>query len=543
MREWDEEGSVSLFGRDHELAAVHDLIARIGEGGSSLLVVGEAGIGKSSILAEATSFAHERGLTVLAATGIQAETQLACSGLHQLLRPILDRLDDLPVPQGNALRAAFGMTSEAAPDLFLTALSTLELLSEVAESAPMLVVADDAQWLDQATGDVLAFLARRLADEPIVLIVAIRDGFDSPLLNATLMEMPLERLAPDAAERVLDAHATSLSTEDRAGVLRQAIGNPLALTELAAAGAVRDGSGIAFLDPSTGPALTERLERAFSARVRDLPPATQRFLLVAALDDEHGLSESLRAAATLEGTSPPELDVAVAAPAIEAKVITVDGGVIRFRHPLIRSAIAQSADLAKRYAAHAALADSMVDRPDRRIWHRAAASVGPDEEIAVELEAAADQAVRQGGIAVAISALERAARMSATPAGRGGRLLRAAELASDLGRYDWMGRIMGEVEPLDDSALEQRRRSWVLALSLRGPVTAMESANIGAAIEAVERARRDDDLDLALNLLALIASRCWWVVPGETVMRRVVEAAERLGLPRGRSDDCSIPRP
>ena len=301
---------MSLFGRDHELAAVHDLIARIGEGGSSLLVVGEAGIGKSSILAEATSFAHERGLTVLAATGIQAETQLACSGLHQLLRPILDRVDDLPVPQGNALRAAFGMTSEAAPDLFLTALSTLELLSEVAESAPMLVVADDAQWLDQATGDVLAFLARRLADEPIVLIVAIRDGFDSPLLNATLREMPLERLAPDAAERVLDGHATSLSPEDRARVLRQAIGNPLALIELAEAGAVRDGAGVALLDPSSWPALTERLERAFSARVRDLPPATKRFLLVAALDDEHGLSESLRAAAILEGTSPPELDVA-----------------------------------------------------------------------------------------------------------------------------------------------------------------------------------------------------------------------------------------
>ena len=253
---------------------------------------------------------------------------------------------------------------------------------------------------------------------------------------------------------------------------------------------------------------------------------------MAALDDEHGLSESLRAAAILEGTLPPEPDVEVVAPAIEAKVITVDDGVIRFRHPLIRSAIAQSADLSQRYAAHAALADSMVDRPDRRIWHRAAASLGPDEEIAVDLEAAADQAVRQGGIAVAISALERAARMSATPVGRGGRLLRAAELASDLGRYDWMGRILGEVGPLDDASLEQRRRSWVLALSLRGPVTAMESANIGAAIEAVEHARRNEDLDLALNLLALITSRCWWVVPGETIMRRVVEAAEGLGLPQ-----------
>ena len=170
-------------------------------------------------------------------------------------------------------------------------------------------------------------------------------------------------------------------------------------------------------------------------------------------------AESLRAAAILEGTSRAQSPTwTVVAPAIEAKVITVDDGMIRFRHPLIRSAIAQSANLSQRSAAHAALADLMVDQPDRRIWHRAAASLGPDEEIAVDLEAAADQAVRQGGIAVAISALERAARMSVTSGGRGGRLLRAAELSSDLGRYDWMGRILGEVGPLDDASLEQRRQ-------------------------------------------------------------------------------------
>jgi DNA-binding CsgD family transcriptional regulator len=533
MRECCEEGSLPLVGRDDELRQVRDLIAGIGERGASLLVVGEAGIGKSSILAEATRSARERGLTVLAATGIQAETQLTCSGLHQLLRPIIDRIEDLPTPQGNALRAAFGMTSEAAPDIFLTALATLEMLSDVAQSGPIVVVADDAQWLDRATSDVLAFVSRRLEAEPIVLLAAIRDGFDSPLRSEALGEMRLGRLTPESAARVLDGHTSSLSVEDRATVLRQAIGNPLALVELAHAVAASDGEDVAFSDLSHGPALTERLERAFSARVTDLPPATQRFLLVAALDDDDGLPETLRAATVLESTSKAEPEGDVLAPAIEAKVITVEDGTISFRHPLIRSAIAQSATLLQRSAAHSALADLMVDQPDRRIWHRAAASLGPDEGIAVDLEAAADRAVRQGSPAVAIAALERAARLSVGTVSRGARLLHAAELAFELGRYDWMGRILSEVRPLDAAALERRRRSWVLALSLRGPVTAMEGANIGAAIEAVEGARRDHDVDLALNLLTLIASRCWWVVPDDTIMRRLVEAAERLGLRQG----------
>jgi DNA-binding CsgD family transcriptional regulator len=522
---------VSLVGRDHELRQVDDLIAGIGERGASLLVVGEAGIGKSSILAESMASARERSVTILTATGIQTETQLACSGLHQLLRPIIDRIDELPTPQGNALRAAFGMTSEAAPDLFLTSLATLEVLSDVAESGPVLVIADDAQWLDRATSDVLAFVARRLEAEPIVLLAAIRDGFDSPLLNAGLDEMRLGRLTPESAAQVLDGHASALSTEDRARVLREAVGNPLALVELADAVVASDGVDVAFSELSHGPALTERLERAFSARVKDLPSATQRFLLLAALDDDEGLAETLRAAAILDERSAAEPDAEVVAPAIEAKVITVEDGMIRFRHPLIRSAIAQSANLLQRSAAHAALADLIVDQPDRQIWHRAAASLGPDEEIAADLEAAADRAVRQGGTAVAIAALERAARMSVGQGSRGGRLLRAAELSFELGRYDWMGRILGEVGTLDDAALERRRQSWVLALSLRGPVTAMEGANIGTAIEAVERARLDDDIDLALNLLTLIASRCWWVVPDDTIVRRLVEAAERLGLP------------
>ena len=517
---------MALVGRDQERRAVRDLIAGIHEHGASMLVLGEPGIGKSSILADATANARETGLAILAATGIQTETQLAYAGLHQLLRPIVARINSLPTPQGDALRAAFGMSSEAVSDPFLTALATLEVLADAAESGPIVVVVDDAQWLDRATSEVLAFVGRRLQAEPIFLIAAIRDGFESPLLEAGLGEMRLGRLAPESAALLLDDHAPSLSAEDRARVIREAIGNPLALVELADA-AASEGDHVPF----TGPALTQRLERAFSQRVSDLPAATQRFLLVAALDDHHGLSETLRAAALLEASSaaPPELEVV--APAIQGKVITVEEGMVHFRHPLIRSAIAQSASLSRRSAAHSALAELLADQPDRRVWHRAAASPGPDEGIAADLESVAERAVRQGGVAEAIAALERAARMSVDPVNRGGRLLRAAELAFELGRFDWMRRILGDLGAINDAALERRRQSWALALSLRGPVTAMEGANIGAAIEAVKRAGRDDDLDLALKLLTLIASRCWWVVPDQLIVRRLVEAAEDLGLP------------
>jgi DNA-binding CsgD family transcriptional regulator/tetratricopeptide (TPR) repeat protein len=522
---------VPLFGRDQELRDVHALIAEAGEGGGALLVLGEAGIGKSSILAAATERAGELGMTVLAATGIEAETRLAFAGLHQLLRPVIGRIDALPPPQRNALLAAFGMTDEAAPDLFLTALATLEVLSDVAAETPVLVVADDAQWLDRATTDVLSFLARRLTSDPIVLLAALREGFESPLRDGSLTELLLDRLDRGASEEVLNAYAPSLPAAARARVLREAIGNPLALTELTETLETGDGDHGAFAEPSARLALTARLERAFSARARDLPEATQLLLLVAALNDGDEVTETLGAAAILGGGSAIDVNVEAMGPAILGQLIALEGNAIRFRHPLIRSAIAQAAGLTQRSAAHAALAEMLVDRPDSQIWHRAASSLGPDETIAIELEDAASRAERQGGVGVAISGLERAARLSTDPDRRGGRQLRAAELAFELGRDDIMARVLDEAGPLDGGPLEQRRQSWIRALSLRGPVTAMEAANIRSVIDAAERARDVGDLDLAIKLLGMTSERCRWIVADDQISSRVVEAAERLGLP------------
>lgn len=314
-------------------------------------------------------------------------------------------------------------------------------------------------------------------------------------------------------------------------MLLEAIGNPLALMELTWAVATGDGSRGALPELSARLALTARLERAFSARATDLPTATQQLLLVASLNDGDAVSETLGAAAILGGRSGTDLNVEALGPAVAGQLIALEGNTIRFNHPLIRSAIAQAAGLVQRSAAHGALAAMLVDQPDRQIWHRAASSLGPDEEIAIDLETAASRAEHLGGIGVAISAFERAARLSTDPVRRGGRHLRAAELAFELGRYDIMARVLDEAGPLDAGPLEQRRQSWIRALSLRGPVTAMEGGNIRSAIEAAERARDDGDLDLAVNLLLLTSSRCWWIVPSDEISRGVVEAAERLGLP------------
>jgi AAA ATPase-like protein len=424
-----EMTALPLVGRERELAALADLIDRVSERGRTLVVRGEAGIGKSTLLAAATTRARDHGMLVLTATGVQSEAHLPFAGLHQLLRPILSGSQQLPAPQRAALLAAFGMTDAAAPDLFLIALAVLELLADTAEGSPLLLGVEDAQWLDHPTSDVLAFVARRLESEPIVLLAAIREGYESPLVEAGLAELRLEGPDQVATGALLEGHAPELGRAVRRRLLDEAEGNPLALTELPAAlGA--DQLGEAAMLPARLP-LTARLERALAARVLELPAATRTLLLVAAVDDGGVLAELLAAAAVVRGT---DVTVEALALALDARLIEVDEIELRFRHPLVRSAVHQAASVWERQAAHAALAQVLAGQPDRHAWHRAAASLGPDEEAAGELEQVATRAQRRGAIAVAVAALERAARLSDDPALQGRRLLRAAELAFELGR-------------------------------------------------------------------------------------------------------------
>jgi AAA ATPase domain len=379
----------SLPGRESELDVLDRLLDDIGGQGGSLVVTGGPGIGKSALLAEAAARAAHRGMLVLQATGVQSEAPLAFAGLHRLLRPALSHLDRLAAPQRDAIQAAFGLADGHAPDLFLTALAALDLLAESAAQAPVLVIADDAQWLDRPTRDVLAFIARRLEFEPVVLVTAVPDGYESPL-GAGTPALHLEALPAPAAAALLDARAPGLPDLVRARLLEEAAGNPLALMELPVAYAkLAKGARMPAWLP-----LTTRLERAFAARAFDLPAATRTALLVAALDDGPLVSEVLEAAALLVNR---EVTIDALDPAVSAQLVEIKGGEFRFRHPLMRAAIRQEASTAQRHAAHAALADVMADQLSRRVWHRAASILGPDEKVACELEAAAAQALLRGG--------------------------------------------------------------------------------------------------------------------------------------------------
>lgn len=509
----------ALLGRTTELQALEDLFDRVHSGGAALVVRGEPGIGKSALLHDASRRAGTRGMLVLKTTGVQSEARLAFAGLHQLLHPILGDIDALHAPQRDALLAAFGMAEADAPDLFLVGLATLELLSERAARAPVLLLAEDVDWLDGTTCDVLAFVARRLESDPIVLLAAGRDGSETPLDRAGLGQMRLEGLADDAAAALLDAQAPGLEPAIRERLLTEAQGNPLALVELPIASRrLRDATVLPTWLP-----LTTRLERAFATRVVDLPTATRTLLLVAALNDGAAAGETLDATSIFIGS---EMTAKNLAPAVSAALVDLDDGALRFRHPLMRSAVVQAASLSQRSRAHAALADVLTAWPERRVWHRAASIFGPNEEIACELEEAATRARRRGGIVAAVTALERAAQLSEDPARRGARLLHAAELAFELGRRDVVVRLLEEAEPLELGASERGRLLWLREFleerTWSGPADAV------AAIALADRMRLDGGVDRALDCLMTLALRCWWSNPDQDTRDLVVAAAERL---------------
>jgi DNA-binding CsgD family transcriptional regulator len=507
-----------LLGRDRERSLLTSILDEVATRGRPLVLRGEPGIGKSRLLSDTVGAARERGMLVLTTAGVQSEAHLPFAGLHQLLRPVRGRAAELPPVQRAALDAAFGLTYEVVPEHYRIAMAALDLLVEAASDAPMLLIVDDAQWLDRPTSDVLAFVARRIESDPIVLLVAIRDGYRSVFADAGLPELSLAGLDDATAAQLLDLSAPRLPLASRSTVLREAAGNPLALLELPAlVGEHEDEWGILG-----GLPLSDRLERAFAARVSDLPDATRLVLLVAALNDANAMSEILRAGSAVVGA---DLDFDVVAPAAAAGIVEVDLQTVRFRHPLMRSAIAQSAAVGDRRRVHAALANVLADQPDRRAWHRAALQAGEHEDIALELEAAGERARRRGAVGVAV-AMRRAAQLS-EPAGRNRRLLTAAGLAVELGRRDVVEPLLREVKQLDLGELERVRVTWVEETALTRPLG--DAGRFSSLIAAAERAGEAGDHDLHVDLLWLVASRAWWVDPGSEARKRLIDASRRLG--------------
>src|SRR3954471_496737 len=374
-----------LLGRNAEVELLTALLDGVDDAGSTLVFHGEPGVGKSRLLSEAARLARERDITVLRTTGVQAEAQLAFAGLHQLVRPIRDHAANLPAPARTALDAAFGVAHEAPPEQFRLAMAVLDLLSDVASETPLLVTVDDAHRLDKPSADVLTFVARRIEADRIVLLVAARDGHPSPLTDAGLPQAALGALDPATATALLEASAPQLSPAARSRLLREAAGNPLALIELPL-------TGQAAALPGDALSLTDRLEQAFAARVTDLPEATRWLLLAAAGDDEESLDEVLRAGRLAAAA---ELDSDDLQPAADGAIVEFDAKTVRFRHPLMRSAVLQRAGLQHRRWVHQALGAALRGQPDRAIWHRAAVLTGVHEDVAADLQAAGERAGRR----------------------------------------------------------------------------------------------------------------------------------------------------
>ena len=360
------------MGRERESRLLVGLLDEVRDHGAALVLTGMAGIGKTTLLEMARRIADERDMLVLATAGEPSEANLPFAGLHRLLRPILARAEKLPKRQREAVRAAFGLGEGMAPEPFMIALGVLGLVSDAAADRPLLMIVEDAHWLDRPTAGALAFVGRRIESDPIVLLAALREGYENPLSRARLPELRLDRLTDEASALLLDQAFPGLPATTRERVLTEAEGNPLALRELAVAPGSGGNGADATMSPR--PPLTLRLEEAFAARAAELPAPARTLVRVAATAEEGLLATVLAGAGIIDDVPRTVEDLM---PAIQARLVEVDGQRIRFCHPLMQSAIYQAATVAERHAAHAALAGLLADDPDRCVWHRWAAATGP----------------------------------------------------------------------------------------------------------------------------------------------------------------------
>lgn len=424
MLNTERRGS-GLRGRRSECRALDRLLEDARKDRSGVVIVrGEAGVGKTALL----DYLAERadGFRIVRAVGIESEMELAYAGLHQLCAPLLDGLEDLPVPQRDALSTAFGISVGEPPDRFLVGLAVLSLVSEAAEGRPLLGIVDDAQWLDRVSAQTLAFVARRLLAERIVLAFGVREPHDEHELTS-LPDLVVMGLGDSDARALLDSVISGpVDQRVRDRIVAETRGNPLALLELPrglSPAELAFGFGLTDAMP-----LASRIEEGFLRRLEPLPIETRRVLLTAAAEPVGDDALLWRAVSRL-GIGPE------AATAAEATGLIELGPRVRFRHPLVRSAAYRSASLLDRQDVHRALAevtDPDVD-PDRRAWHRAHAAVGPDEGVAAELERSADRAQARGGMAAAAAFLEEAVRLTLDPARRAERALAAAQAKYDAG--------------------------------------------------------------------------------------------------------------
>jgi DNA-binding CsgD family transcriptional regulator len=417
----------SFVGRTSERELLDALLANVRGGESGVLVIrGPSGIGKTALLRYAARQAS--GYRVAELTGVEAEMELPFAGIHQLCGPMLDRLGVLPAPQRDALSVAVGLVAGNVPDPFVIGLAVLSLLAAIAEKRPLLCLVDDAHWLDATSRQILGLVARRVRAESLAILVAAREPFALPDFDG-LPGLRLQGLSDHAARRLLRSVVPGrLDSRLVDRLVAETGGNPLALLELPGRMSAAELAG-GFELPSAGE-LREHLQDHYLQRVGELPGATQRLMLLAAAEPFGDAALVMRAGRRVG------IDPAALAPAEAAELLQV-GASVRFRHPLVRTAVYRSASIAGRQSAHKALADETDPDSDAdlRAWHLALAAKGPDEDVAAELELAAVRAQARGGSAATAAFLERAVALTPDRARRGGRALAAARVSVQAGAF------------------------------------------------------------------------------------------------------------
>jgi DNA-binding CsgD family transcriptional regulator len=507
-----------MVGRELDCSRIESLLeAARAEQSGALLIRGEVGIGKTALLRYALE--HAGSATVLRARGIESESELAFAALGDFFRPVLEQLAGIPESQAGALSSALALGPPIQGDRFTVCAATLSMLAAAAETAPVLGVVDDAQWLDRSSAEALLFAARRLESEGVVLLFAVREGDLGAFEASGLDELVLVGLEREDAVELLSRRLDGGPHRDVADRLVLATrGNPLALIEIPTLLSTEQLAGTEPMDDPLPAAPT--VERAFLHQIKALPEETRTALLVAAASETGRLDQVLRALGALE-VDPRALDAAE-----EARLIAVEDGVLVFRHPLLRTAVYHEAPAGARQVAHQTLAESSAGA---RAWHLAAAAPDLDEEVAAALEEAALDARRRGGHAEAALALERAARMTADEDERARRLLEAAD----------DGRIAGRAEralELLDEALRATREPLARARiqHLRGAVEMWFGRPWDAQRLLVEEAGKIGDLDpaKAARMLTDASWACFMaadIATGLEIAQRAHATAEKVG--------------